>query len=247
MSSIRRSKFIVLGYTAGRCSIEIIDRYKSDEDLRDIFEVDGLKIGRAIRRKLNVFEVCSANVSDCLWLISFDIKMVRVRDGVKSYRKPSHEYSIIKEMLFTSLCGSIDLSTYICFTDMSGVVRDYLLRITDSEELFRVKSYYVRPYRDVDKELVIESIKDTIEWLESKTLSLVSKISSVAPQGFGQVRKKVKELIERLKSAIVIGRIASKKLEMLGVNVNLEKIITDNMKKLEEALELRESKMKNRD
>jgi hypothetical protein len=44
----------------------------------------------------------------------------------KPYRKPSHEYTFIKKMLYSRLCGSIDMSSYTCFEDESFRVRGYL-------------------------------------------------------------------------------------------------------------------------
>jgi hypothetical protein len=49
------AKYIVLGFTAGRCSIEIISHYKSCEELREIFVLGKEFLGRVARRKLYIF------------------------------------------------------------------------------------------------------------------------------------------------------------------------------------------------
>jgi hypothetical protein len=119
-------KFIVLGFTEGLSSRAIIGRYKSEEELRDIFLTD--KLSKAAR-KLYVFEICrSGELHSCLWVVSFDVKLVRVRDprraGGKLYTKPSHIYTELKEAMLTYLCGHVDASTYICAEDYSGEVEN---------------------------------------------------------------------------------------------------------------------------
>jgi hypothetical protein len=71
------AKYIALGFTAGRCSIELINRYKSCEELRDIFVLGKEFLGKVARRKLYIFEVCEELRHNCLYLISFDIKLVK--------------------------------------------------------------------------------------------------------------------------------------------------------------------------
>jgi hypothetical protein len=111
--------FIAVGWTRGLSSRRFIGRYKGLEELRDVLRLDRLT-GSASRR-LYLFEECSPS-ENCLWLLSFDIKLVRVRrskGGSKPYRRPSHEYTIVKEMMYSRLCGPVDMSTYICFDDES--------------------------------------------------------------------------------------------------------------------------------
>ncbi len=68
-----------------------------------------------------------------MWLVSFGIKLVRVRranGSSKLYREPSHEYTVIKEMMYSRLYGPIYMSTYICLKDESFRVKGYLDLVT---------------------------------------------------------------------------------------------------------------------
>ena len=118
--------FIAVGFTRGLSSRRFIGRYKGLEGLRDVLRLD--RLTSSASRRLYLFEECSPS-ENCLWLLSFDIKLVRVKrskGGSKLYRRPSHEYFFIKEMMYSRLCGSVDMSTYICFEDESFRVRGYL-------------------------------------------------------------------------------------------------------------------------
>ena len=177
-------KFIALGFTSGRCSIELIDRYKTSEDLRDIFLLNERQIGRAFRRKLYIFEVCREGEPSCLFLISFDIRLVKPvnpEKASKEYRKPSHEYRHIKEMLYYSLCIGgkevLDNSTYLCFEDTSIMISSYLSERTDPDK-FRVETYLVRPFSDVEKQLIVEGLNRTVEWLEAQSMAIVSALKN---------------------------------------------------------------------
>lgn len=102
-------KFIVLGFTQELSSRAIIGRYKSEEELKDIFLAD--RLSKAARR-LYVFEVCRpAEVHSYLWIASFDVKLVKVRDprradGKALYKAQPHIYRFSKR-----LCSRICVAT----------------------------------------------------------------------------------------------------------------------------------------
>jgi len=81
--------FIALGWTRGFSSRRFIGRYKGLEELRDVLRLD--RLTSATSRRLYLFDECSPS-EKCLWLLSFDIKLVKVRrigGSSKPYRKPS--------------------------------------------------------------------------------------------------------------------------------------------------------------
>jgi hypothetical protein len=244
VSSGRRAlaKYIVLGFTSGRCSIELIDRYKGSEELRDIFVLSGDRLGRAVRRKLYIFEVCEEPRAECLYLISFDIKLVRVRDpkrirdpikaiGINGvyYKKPSHEYTEIREMLYSSLCiGGVtgnkemilDNSTYLCFEGKSIDVENYLSERTDPDK-FRVESYIVKPFRDVEKQLVINGLNYTLTWLEARALALASSLRNPRKRP----EKRAEEFLNIVPEAVTTRVV--EKLKALGIEQEqIERIIS---------------------
>jgi hypothetical protein len=231
---------VVLGLTAGRSSVEIIGRYKTEEELRDVLLGDIRAAWRAARRlELYVFEECPYTET-CLHLITFDIREVAVRDPRRArapVRKASHEYTDVKEMLYSRLCGSVDLSTYVCPEDYSRDVGRYL---ASARAAYSLASFYVRPWRDVDRELVVESIRGALEWLTARALSMASKVSNVAPQGYGQVRKKALGFLEELLVARDVARRAEVKLRALGIELQLLQAVLEAERYVREALERRE-------
>jgi hypothetical protein len=81
----------------------------------------------------------------------------------KPYRKPSHEYTFIKEMLYSRLCGSIDMSSYTCFEDESFRVRGYLDIVAPG--FYKLESYHARSYDDKTWDLVRRALEETVEEL----------------------------------------------------------------------------------
>jgi hypothetical protein len=206
-------RFIALGFTSGRCSIELIDRYKTSEDLRDIFVLNERQVARAVRRRLYVFEVCEEPRADCLYLVSFDIRLVKPVNPEKAsreYRKPSHEYRHVREMLYYMLClggkDVLDNSTYLCFDDVSSMVSGYLRSRTDPDK-FRVETYLVRPYRDTEKQLIVNGLSHTLDWLEAQAMALRSPRS-----------RKARERAELIAvPASLVAKVAEK-LKALGID-----------------------------
>jgi uncharacterized UPF0160 family protein len=244
-------KFVVLGRTRGRRSVELIGRYKSGEDLRDVFKLGENGVGRAARRDLYIFEVCRLEDPGCLWLVTFDLKLVRVRDptrirnrdrvvevGGKLYRRPSQEYSDVKEIMFENLCGSIDMSTYICFEDVSNEVESYLLEVTD-REFFKIETLYVKPYRDVEKKLIAESISKTISWLEARAINLAHRVETADRRGLGMASKAAKEFVERLQVSRKLLSKAIEKLKALDIDIDILKAVESASERVRNALKLR--------
>jgi hypothetical protein len=235
-------RFIVLGFTQGLSSRAIIGRYKSEDELRDVFLTDRLS---KAARKLYVFEVCRPEeLYSCLWVVSFDVKLVRVRDprraGGKLYTKPSHIYTELKESMLTYLCGHVDASTYICGENYSKEVEAILLQETDK---FKVESYPVKPWRSIDKEFTAEKIRAAIEWLQAKSIALAARVRDAKPKGFRQVEKKASKFLENLGVASKYAPKVMEKLKALGIDLDLIRIVEESRKRVEEALESRRESM----
>ena len=232
-------KYIGIGFTAHQSSKIFIGRYKSEGELRDVFELE--KLSRATAKRLYIFEVCSREASDCLWLLSFDVKEVRVRDPKrceKLFRKPSHEYSEIKEMLFSYLCGSVDASTYICLEDYSGSVESYLLQVADRDK-FRVESYPVKPHSEKEKVFVKEAILRTVEWLQAKALTLASKVEKTDSRALWRVEKSAREFLTTLALLENRARLYQEKLSSLGIDIDIDTLAKSARESVEKALEYR--------
>jgi hypothetical protein len=207
--------FIAVGWTRGLSSRRFTGRYKSLEELRDV-----LKLGRltsASSRRLYLFEECSPSES-CLWLLSFDIKLVRVRrsDGSsKPYRKPSHEYTVVKEMLYSRLCGSVDMSTYVCFDDESFRVRGYLDIVATG--FYKLESYHVRPYDGKARDLARRALEETVEELAGRAQQLALRLKSLRPSNRARAVAGALKLLEMLRSAIEVARARRGEIEGLGL------------------------------
>lgn len=100
--------YIVLGFSK-RDGRAIIDRYKSPEELRDIFVVNRVKRSGL----LFVFRETSLRDPLGFQLVTFDLKTVSGKRSGRS-RKPTAEYTIIKKYLLSKLCARVDMSTYVC-------------------------------------------------------------------------------------------------------------------------------------
>ena len=227
--------FIAVGWTGGFSSRRFIGRYKSLEELRDVFKLD--RLTSAVSRRLYIFEECEAS-EECMWLVSFDIKLVKVRRPSRSsrlYREPSHEYSEIKKMMYSALCGSVDMSTYICFEDESDQVREYLEAVAPG--FYRLESYRVRPYDAKTWELVINAFEEAVDEFsreaERQAASLRASLRSRRPGRRAGVRARIQRLLERIKSSLEVARKHKSKLGKLGEE--LESELESAIEALEEA------------
>jgi len=207
--------FIAVGFTRGLSSRRFIGRYKGLEELRDV-----LKLGRvtsATSRRLYLFEECET-LEGCLWLLSFDIKLVRVRragGGSKLYRKPSHEYTFIKEIMCSRLCGPVDMSTYICFDDESFRVKGYLDIV--APEHYKLEVYHVRPYDDKARDLVRWAVEEAVEELAGRAQQLALRLRSVRPGSRARAVAGALKLVEMLRSALEVAGAHRGELEKLGL------------------------------
>jgi len=239
-------EYIVLGETSNlRSSKPIIGRYKNDDEIRDLLLGDVKAARRASENMLlYVFEKCSPK-DECFYLISFDIKLAKVRDRrrtLNDFRKPSHEYSEIKDMMTLNLCGSIDLSTYICAEDLTSEIINYL---REHAGKYNVETYYVRPWRDKDRELVKEVFQETLDRIMKMTLTLTSKIAN--SKRLKQTKTKANEFINSLTTASSIIPKLKRKLVAVGFRetqleyeMNIKKVIEESKSRILEALKKRE-------
>ena len=201
---IPRRRFIVLGKTAELGSSKrIIYRYKSEDELRDIFITN--KMTKKALKELLIFKVVSVDDLDTWYLISFDIKEVIGRKSGKR-RRATKEYTVIKEHMFFDLCGKIDNSTYICPEPQDTYVKEF----TKYVELYRVK-----PFDNKTLEAMKESIKYTITWLRIQLMLAQKKLHA---RGKTKAKNIVKELREVLnihsdKVARLIGQEPIKQLK----------------------------------
>jgi hypothetical protein len=207
--------FIAVGWTRGLSSRRFTGRYKSLEELRDVLRLD--RLTSATARRLYLFEECSPSES-CLWLLSFDIKLVKVKrskGSSKPYRKPSHEYTVVKEMLYSRLCGSIDMSTYICFDDESGRIRGYLDLVAPG--LYKLESHPVRPYDDKARDLVRRALEEAVEELAGRAQQLALRLRSLRPGSRARAIAGALKLLETLRSAVEVARAHRGEIEGLGL------------------------------
>jgi hypothetical protein len=222
--------FIAVGWTRGLSSRRFTGRYKSLEELRDVLRLD--RLTSATARRLYLFEECSPS-EGCLWLLSFDIKLVKVKRSGRSskpYRRPSHEYTFVKEMLYSRFCGSIDMSTYICFDDESFRVRGYLDLV--APDFYKLESHRVRPYDGKTWDLVRRALEEAVEELVGRAEQLALRLRSVRPNNRAKAIGGALKLLEMLRSAIEVARAHRGEIEGLG--------LADVESKLGGALELLE-------
>ena len=186
-------RYLVLGRTRGRASVHLIGRYKGEGDLRDVFTTSS--IPRSRRLELYVFEVVeSPRPEDVVWhIITFDIS--RARGG----RRAGYEYSYIKDMLLLRLCASIDSSSYICPSDYSGLLREYLSRVAED---YRLESYVVRVFRDRERELLKEAFKETLEYVLGVLARLRDKVVELRAKRVNKALKNVAARAERLAKTV---------------------------------------------
>jgi len=231
--------FVILGTTKGMSSAVVIGRYKTAGEIKDLLIGDAKAAKRAARRGLHVFERCMST-EECLYLVSFDIKAARVRGRSRtgrSTKRPGDEYVKVREMLYMRLCGTVDLSTYVCTEDVASDVERYLNSVASGYHIVRL---YVRPWRDEDRELVRESVQRTLDWVTGRARTVATRVASVAPQGYGIVRKRAVEFLDALAKAKETAKKLEARLAKMGVEVRALQAIVDAEKSVVEALRRRE-------
>jgi hypothetical protein len=90
--------------------------------------------------------------------------------------------------------------------------------------------------------LVRESVETALNWLTARALQLASRVSSVAPQGYGRVRRAALEFLEVLEDARERARVVEARLRGVGIELSiaervayLESILRDTIRRREEA------------
>jgi hypothetical protein len=225
--------FIAVGWTRGLSSRRFTGRYKSLDELRDVLRLS--RVTSASSRRLYLFEECEAS-EGCLRLLSFDIKLVRVRrsgGGSKPYRRPSHEYTVLKEIMYSRLCGSVDMSTYICFEDESFRVRGYLDLVAPG--LYKLESHYVRPYDDKARDLVRRAFEEAVGELVGRAQQLALRLRSLRPGNRAKAIGGALKHAEMLRSAIEVTRAHRGEIEKLGL-AGVESKLAGALELLEGAL-----------
>jgi len=182
-------RYIVVGLTRGlRSSRPILYRYKRPDEVRDVFAVSWLT--RAAR-ELYVFEVVEQPKEDAWYLVTFDIKYVYGKKTAQR-RKPTKEYSEIKEAMYSQCCGRIDSSTYICPHDASHVPR---IIVNTDPEAMKVKSWPVKPLEERTLEYVRNAVLEAINYFMETALRILSESEKRLR---GQGMRRARELLSTL-------------------------------------------------
>ena len=196
------TKFIVLGGTSTiKSSRRIIGRYKDVTELRDVFEVTGL---RKPARRLLIFEVVDSPDDDTWYLISFDIKEVIGRKTGRP-RAATKEYSIIKDRMYWCLCGRIDNSTYVCPEDHSDIPRKY----TEYVEVWPVK-----PFNEETLEAMREAVSRAVLYVNMQLLAMRTRLH-------GKGKSKAREMLVRA-DTLLASPMKPKVERLLGHELRLE-------------------------
>lgn len=182
-------KYIVLGVTKKLGSRRILGRYKREDELWDVFEVEKLT---KTARKLSVFEVLEEPTQDSWYLVSFDIK------GWSNRTPSGSVYHKIAKEMFKIPCGKVDQSTYICPTDASDIPKKHT-------EYVRV--WLVKPWNDNAKNAIYEAI-----WTAISLTIMEMRYRARRLKGYGV--KKAREVSEQV---ILNYRTVLDKLESIGL------------------------------
>jgi hypothetical protein len=118
-------------------------------------------------------------------------------------------------MLYSRLCGSIDMSTYICFDDESFRVRGYLDIVAPG--FYKLEVYHVRPYDDKAKDLARRALEEAVEELAGRAQQLALRLRSVRPNSRARALAGALKLVEMLRSAIEVARTHRGEIKELGL------------------------------
>ncbi len=143
----------------------------------------------------------------------------------------------MKEMLYSRLCGSIDMSTYVCFDDESSRVRSYLDLV--AADFYKLESHHVRPYDDKARDLVRRALMEAVEELVSRAQQLALRLRSVRPGNRARALAGALKLAEMLRSAVEVARAHRGEIEGLGL-AGVESKLAGALELLEGALNARE-------
>jgi len=179
--------YIILGFSK-KDSRAIIGRYKSPEELRDIFVVDTVK--RSIRRSslLYVFQETTPENQLAWYLVTFDLKTVSGKRSGK-LRKPTTEYSVIKEYMFFRGCAHVDMTTYIC-PEQEDI--ESLIKTLGVMEYKGPEYYIIIPFDNKAREYLRERFIEAFEKTYSELLTMTSKVEKADKRA-----NKLREAIEK--------------------------------------------------
>jgi hypothetical protein len=152
----------------------------------------------------------------------------------KPYRRPSHEYAFIKEMLYSRLCGPVDMSTYTCFDDESFRVRGYLDLVAPG--LYKLEVYHVRPYDGKTWDLVRRALVEAVEELATRAQQLALRLRSLRPSNRARAIAGALKIAEMLRSALEVARTHRGKIGKLGLGIEIESKLGGALELLEGAL-----------
>jgi hypothetical protein len=133
-------------------------------------------------------------------------------------------------MLYSRLCSSVDMLTYICFEDESFRVRGYLDIVAPG--LYELESHHVRPYDGKAWDPVRRALVEAVEELVGRAQQLALRLRSLRPSSRARATAGALKLVEMLRSAVEVARAHRGEIEELGL-AGVES-------KLEGALELLE-------
>jgi len=185
----QRPLYIVVGRTRGlRSSKPILQRCKTEDELRDVFAVGRLS---KAARELYVFRVVDEIDSDTWYLVSFDIRYVYGK-RTAARRKATYEYTVIKEAMYSGMCGRIDNSTYICPEDASDVP---LNSVDTDPGAVKVESWPVKPLDDKTRLWMKSAVLEAIDYYKVVTTALIVNAEQKLR---GQGVRKARELLDTL-------------------------------------------------
>jgi hypothetical protein len=118
-------------------------------------------------------------------------------------------------MLYPRLCGSIDMSTYICFEDESFRVRGYLDLVAPG--YYKLESHHVRPYDGKTWNRVRRAPVEAVEELAGRAQQLALRLRSVRPNNRARARAGALKLVEMLRSAVEVAGVHRGGIEELGL------------------------------
>ena len=116
-------------------------------------------------------------------------------------------------MLYSRLCGSVDMSTYICFEDESFRVRGYLDIVAPG--YYKLEVYHVRPYDGKTWDLVRSALEEAVGELVDRAHQLALRLRSPRPGNRAKAIGGALKHAEMLRSAIEVARAHRDEIEKL--------------------------------
>lgn len=224
------SSYIVIGFSK-RDSRAIIGRYKSPDELRDVFVADRVK--RSVKRSslLFVFRETSLGDREAFRLVTFDLKSVSGKRSGRE-RKPTAEYTAIKRYMLFKLCAWVDMSTYIC---PELVELEQLIKSLGVLEYRGPVYYSVVPFDEKAREYLRECFTKTLNYIRAQVLSLISRVEG-ADKRANKLRAAAESVVSAIWELQVIFNRNKSKFERIGLDASLLSGILEDAVKLEKAV-----------